>query len=94
MARRELERIRSAILEHRYALTEHAYDEMGEDNLDVLDVESAILTGHIDQVLTKDPRGTRYVVLGTATDQETPVGVALRFVQHDQLLIITVYEIE
>ena len=94
MARRELERIRSAILEHRYALTEHAYDEMGEDNLDVLDVESAILTGDIDQVLTKDPRGTRYVVLGTATDQETPVGVALRFVEHDQLLIITVCEIK
>ena len=94
MARRELERIRSVILEHRYALTEHACDEMAEDNLDVLDVESAVLTGDIDQVLTKDPRGTRYVVAGTATDQETPVGVALRFVAHDQLLIITIYEIE
>jgi len=94
MAHRELHRIRSAILDHRFALTEHAYDEMAEDNLDVLDVESAILTGEIDQVLTKDPRGTRYVVVGTATDQETPVGVVLRFVEHDQLLIITVYEIE
>jgi len=93
MARRELERIRSAILDHRYTLTEHAYDEMGEDNLDALDVESAILTGEIEQVLTKDPRGTRYVVVGTATDQETPVGVAMRFVEHDQLLIITVYAI-
>ena len=28
MASRELERIRLAILEHRYALTEHATDEM------------------------------------------------------------------
>jgi hypothetical protein len=94
MARRELERIRSAILDHRYTLTEHAYDEMAEDNLDSLDVESAILTGEIEQVLTKDPRGTRYVVVGTAADQETPVGVAMRFVEHDQLLIITVYAIE
>jgi hypothetical protein len=34
----------------RYTLTEHAYDEMDEDNLDVLDIESAILTGQIDQV--------------------------------------------
>jgi hypothetical protein len=32
---------------------------MGEDNLDVLDVEAAILTGTIDEVLTMDPRGTR-----------------------------------
>ena len=94
MASRELERIRNAIVDHRYALTEHANDEMEADNLDVLDVESAILTGQIDQVLTMDPRGTRYVVIGTATDQVTPVGVVVRFVEHDQLLIITAYEIK
>ena len=64
MARRELERIRSAVLYGRYALTEHAYEEMDADHLNVLDVESAILTGEIDEVLTKDPRGTRYVVVG------------------------------
>ena len=94
MASRELERIRSAVLEHRYTLTEHAYDEMAEDNLDVLDVESAILTGEIDEVLTMDPRGTRYVIVGNATDLETTVGVVARFVEHEQLLIITVYEIK
>ena len=94
MTSRDLERIHNAILDHRYALTEHAYDEMGEDNLDVLDIESAILTGEIDAVLTRDPRGVRYVVIGNATDLETPVGVVVRFVEHDQLLIITVYEIK
>jgi len=94
MAARDLERIRNAILDSRYTLTEHAYDEMEADNLDVLDVEAAILTGQIDQELTKDPRGTRYVVIGQATDQQTPVGVVARFVEHGQLLIITVYEIK
>ena len=94
MASRELERIRNAILEGRYTLTEHAYDEMEQDHLDVLDVESAVLTGVIDKVLTVDPRGTRFVVMGNATDQETPVAVVVRFVEHDQLLIITVYEIK
>ena len=94
MASRELERIRNAILDQRYTLTEHAYDEMAEDNLDVLDVESAILTGEIEKTLTKDPRGTRFVVVGTATDQETLVGVVVRFVELDQLLILTVYEIK
>ncbi len=94
MSRRELERIRLAAQEHRYTMTEHAFNEMTEDNLDVLDVEAAILTGDIDEELTHDPRGTRYVVVGTATDLETPVGVVVRFVERDQLLIITVYEIK
>jgi hypothetical protein len=93
MASRELQRIRNAVLDHRYVLTEHAYEEMERDQLDVLDVESAVLTGEIEQALTQDPRGTRYVVVGKATDQETPVGVVVRFVKHDQLLVITVYEI-
>jgi TolB-like protein len=92
MASRELERIRRAVLEQRYALTEHAYDEMDADHLDVLDVEAAILTGRIDQRLTKDPRGTRYVITGKATDETTPVSVVVRFVEHDQLLVLTVYE--
>ena len=94
MASRELEWIRNAILDGRYTLTEHAYDEMEEDHLDVLDVESAVLTGTIDKVLTVDPRGTRFVIVGNATDQETPVAVVVRFVEQDQLLIITVYEIK
>lgn len=88
-----LERIRSAFLDQRYALTEHAYDEMDADGLDVLDVEAAVLRGGIDQVLTDDPRGDRYVIVGTACDLTTPVGVVVRFVENNQLLIITVYEI-
>lgn len=94
MRSRQLERIRRAILEHRYVMSEHAYEEMEKDKLDVLDIEAAVLAGELDQVLTKDPRGTRYVVVGTATDQQTSVGVVSRFVEHDQLLIITVYEIK
>lgn len=94
MASGDLERIQSAVLDGRYTLTEHAYDEMDEDRLDVLDVESAILTGAIETVLTMDPRGTRYVVRGLATDQETPVEVAVRFPSTDHVLILTVYEIK
>ena len=94
MASRDIERIRNAILDGRYTLTEHAYDEMEADHLDVLDVESAVLTGAIDKVLTEDPRGTRFVVMGHATDQATPVAVVVRFVELDQLLVITVYEIK
>ena len=94
MASRELERIRNAILDQRYALSEHAYDEMDQDRLDVLDIESAILTGEIERTLTLDPRGTRYVVVGKATDEATDVGVVMRFIERDELLILTVYEIK
>ena len=93
MASHEFERISRAIIEGRYTLTEHAYDEMDEDGLDVLDVESAVLSGKIDEILTKDIRGTRYVVIGLATDQQTSVAVVSRFVERDHLLIITVYAI-
>ena len=94
MASRDLEQIRNAVLDGRYVLTEHAYDELEEDDLDVLDLESAILTGEIDQILTMDPRGTRYVVVGNATDLKTQVGVVARFVPNEKLLIVTVYQIE
>ena len=67
---------------------------MEDDDLDVLDVEAAVLTGEIEETLTKDPRGTRYVVVGTATDEHTPVAVVARFVEYDQLLVITVYELK
>ena len=88
-----LEAIRSAILDGRYALSEHAYEEMDNDRLDVLDVESAVLTGKIAQTLTDDPRGIRYVVEGKACDQIADVAVVVRFVISDQMLVITVYQL-
>jgi hypothetical protein len=74
-------------------MSEHAYDEMDNDDLDVFDVEAALLSGRIERALTRDPRGTRYVV-GTACDESTSVAVVVRFVEREHLLIITVYEKE
>ena len=94
MASRDLEKIRLAVLDQRYNLTEHAYDEMDQDRLDVLDIESALLTGQVQQILTQDARGKRFVVVGHATDLRTPVGVVVRFVRDDELLVLTIYEIK
>ena len=69
MAIDPLARIRSAVLDQRYPLSEHAYEEMDADNLDALDVEAAILNREIEQTLTDDPQGTRYVVVGTPPAQ-------------------------
>jgi hypothetical protein len=94
MSPQEQERIlaamREAVLGQTYVLTPHAMLEMRNDRLDVVDVESAILTGTIKNVFEDDPRGRRYAVEGQACDLHTVVGVVARFV--GPLLIITVYE--
>jgi hypothetical protein len=87
---RALEAMRRAVLEQAYVLAPHALLEMREDRLDVVDVESAILTGRMERVFADDPRGPRYEVVGKACDLDSEVGVVARFA--GALLIITVYE--
>lgn len=65
-------------------------EEMAEDFLTILDVEEATLNGQVVRVEKDDPRGTRYVVVGTV-DQQTSVGVVGRFAGSGRYLIITVY---
>ncbi len=74
-------------------MTLHAMEEMAEDDLDILDVEEAILNGQIVRRHKKDPRGTKYTVEGLALDGERLVGVVGRFHRTDRFLIITVYEV-
>jgi len=88
---RILEKMRQAVLDHAYVMTPHGESEMRKDHLDVVDVESAILTGTIEAVFDDDPRGRRYEVIGLACDLSTSVGVVARFA--GTMLIITVYEL-
>ncbi len=71
----------------------HAAEEMAEDNLDILDIEQAILNGQVVRREKDDPRGAKYVVEGLATDGTTSVGVVGRFLRSERYLIITIYEI-
>jgi len=88
---RILEQMREAVLNHAYVITPHGEREMREDSLDIVDVESAVLTGTIEAVFDDDPRGRRYEVIGRACDLDTRVGVVVRFA--GTMLISTVYEI-
>ena len=87
---RALEDMRRAVLDQAYVVTPHALFEMREDRLDLVDVESAILTGRIEREFVDDPRGPRYEVVGKACNLITDVGVIARFA--GAMLIITVYE--
>lgn len=82
--------MRQAVEDQTYVLTPHTVLEMQADRLDLLDVESAILTGRIERVFEGDPRGPRYEIVGSACDLLSQVGVVARFA--GPLLIITVYE--
>jgi hypothetical protein len=71
----------------------HAADEMAEDNLDILDVEQAILSGRVVRRQKDDPRGMKYVIEGLATDGTTLISVVGRFLDSERYLIITIYEV-
>lgn len=93
MARRTIERIREKIRLRAYDMTVHAAEEMAEDDLDILDVEQALMTGQLMRTEKDDPRGTKYVIEGLATDGETSIGVVGRFQGAERYLIITIYEV-
>ncbi len=64
-----------------------------EDNLDILDVEQAILSGRVTRIERGKLEKPKYVIEGLAVDQDTLMGVVGRFTETGRYLIITVYEI-
>ena len=93
MPRSDIERIRERFRLRQYDMSAHAMEEMAEDLLDIVDVENAVQKGQIVRIERNDPRGTKYILEGTAVDQKTPVGMVGRFAGNGRFLIITVYEI-
>lgn len=83
--------IRAAIVQGRYLTTDHADAGLETDDLTILDVEFAIAHGKIRKKETDDLRGTRWEIVGPAEDGRE-VGVVVRMLQENSVLIITVYE--
>jgi Domain of unknown function (DUF4258) len=74
-------------------MTQHASEEMAEDELDIVDVETSIRNGKLIKSEKDDPRGTRHIVYGTSADHKTQVGTVGRFTGTGHYLIITVYKV-
>jgi hypothetical protein len=88
-----LKRIRRAIREKRYQLTDHALEEADADNLTLADIQAVLLYGDLEATYTDDPRGPRYVIRGDVNDQQADV--VCRFRRDGVLLvIITVYVVD
>lgn len=93
MPHRLIDRIREKIRLREYDMTVHAMEEMAEDDLDILDIEEAVLNGRVVRSNRRDPPGPKYTVEGLASDGKKLVGVVGRFSSTSRFLIITVYEI-
>ena len=85
-----LQRIRRAVREQRYRISSHANEALSEDDLEAKDLECIVFSGRLARRFTRDPRGTRYEVIGDATDGRRG-GVVCRFLWSGVLLIITAY---
>ena len=89
-----IDSIRQKILDRDYEITiPHFFEEMADDDLELIDIETAIANGRLTRRFTKDVRGTRYEVVGNAIDGR-PIGVICRIKESGKVLLITVYEIE
>jgi Domain of unknown function (DUF4258) len=93
MPRRTLDRIREAIRNAAYDMTAHAFEELAEDGLDMVDIETAIFNGGLIKTEKDDPRGMRHTIHGIGADGTTPVGIVGRFTETGRYLIITAYRI-
>ena len=86
--------IREKVERHEYEFTvPHFFEEMANDNLIFDDIEMAIANGQIRRKFTRDPRGTRYEIVGPVTDGRE-IGVICRIKNTGKLLFITTYELE
>jgi hypothetical protein len=66
---------------------------MANDDLVFADIETVIATGHIRRRFTRDPRGTRYEVVGTTSD-EREAAIICRIKDTGKVLFITTYKLE
>ena len=71
----------------------HFFEEMANDNLIFADIERVIATGRVRRRFTRDPRGARYEIVGTTTD-EREAAVICRIKETGKLLFITTYALE
>jgi len=85
-----IQKIRQKILDKEYYLSDHAEEEMLDDELERRDIENAILKGNIEKKLTEDARGSRYRIEGPARDGRI-IHVVCRFKEHGDLIVITAY---
>ena len=89
-----IDAIRKKVRNREYEFTlPHFFEEMANDDMTFADIEMAIANGDIRRRFTRDPRDTRYEIVGPATDGRR-VAVICRIKATGKLLLITTYRVE
>ena len=89
-----IHKIREKVEKQEYEFTiPHFFEEMADDNLTFADIEMAIAKGQIRRKFTRDPRGSRYEVIGPTTGGRE-IGIICRMKSTGKLLLITTYALE
>lgn len=89
-----IDSIREKVRNQEYEFTlPHFFEQMANDDLIFADIEMVIANGRIKRRFTRDPRGTRYEIVGPATDGRQ-TAVICRIKTTGRLLFITTYVVE
>ncbi len=81
------------VQEGRAALTNHAYDEMEDDDLFVFDLEQCVYTGTIiERQWDAGLQDWKYVIYGKSSDEED-IAVVTQIVRNQTLVFITTYRL-
>lgn len=88
---RVLKHFREKIRRREYVMTIHAEEEMDDNGLTILDVESSVLTGRIvERQRDVRTREWKYVVSGAGIDGR-PAGIGGKLSATGRLVILTTY---
>ena len=89
-----IDSIRKKLAAGDYEMTiPHFIEEMADDNLNFADIEMAVAKGRVRRRFSRDPRGTRYEVVGPATSGQS-IAVVCRLKTTGKLLLITTYALD
>jgi len=89
----DLRRYREAVRLGNYHVSEHALDEMDEDRLGILDVESAILSGAIVKRQRDRRTGERKSVIEGRARDGRELAAVVKWTVSGRMALITVYRI-
>lgn len=93
MATTTISDLRDLVRAKNYVVSHHAADELEDDNLTILDLESIVLTGHIsERQHDQNTDETKFIVNGSTLESyQAEVVVKIGFT--GSLIFITVYVI-
>lgn len=84
--------IKQRMQDGHYLLTDHAIEEMDDEEILDFDVVAAVVSGTLARRLIDDPRGPRYVMRGSEADGRL-LEVVCRLVG-SRVRVLTVYRVE